>query len=79
MSLANASVGPVIAVSDLEAARHFYEQTLGLSAEETPGGVLVRAGGDTARICSANPMMPVAPSSKATWRSHGCATSTATC
>ena len=47
MSLANASVGAVIAVSDLEAARHFYAQTLGLAAEETPGGVLLRAGGDT--------------------------------
>ena len=47
MPLATASVGPVIAVSDLEAARRFYEQALGLAAEDTPGGVLLRAGGDT--------------------------------
>ena len=47
MPLANASVGAVIAVSDLDGARRFYEQTLGLAAEETPGGVRLRAGGDT--------------------------------
>jgi len=36
-------VGPVIAVSDLARARAFYEDKLGLTGTETPGGRLVRA------------------------------------
>ena len=38
-------VGPVIAVSDLDAARAFYEGRLGLAGEQTPGGWALRAGG----------------------------------
>lgn len=36
-------VGPVIAVTDLERARNFYEKQLGLTGEQTPGGWLVHA------------------------------------
>lgn len=36
-------VGPVIAVSDLQHARDFYEGQLGLTGEQTPGGWLLRA------------------------------------
>lgn len=31
-------IGPVIAVTDLDRAREFYEDKLGLSGEEVPGG-----------------------------------------
>ena len=40
-------VGPVIAVSDLARARHFYEEQLGLAGAATPGGWTVRADGGT--------------------------------
>ena len=38
-------VGPVIAVSDLHRARAFYEEQLGLTGEDTPGGWMVHADG----------------------------------
>ena len=41
-------VGPVIAVSDLERARSFYEGQLGLTGEATPGGWVVHADNGTA-------------------------------
>ena len=40
-------VGPVLAVSDLDAARDFYEGKLGLTGESAPGGWLVRGEDDT--------------------------------
>lgn len=40
-------IGPVLAVSDLEAARDFYEGKLGLTGESTPGGWLLRGEGET--------------------------------
>ena len=40
-------VAPVIAVSDLAAAREFYEGELGLEGDEAPGGRIARADGDT--------------------------------
>jgi catechol 2,3-dioxygenase-like lactoylglutathione lyase family enzyme len=40
-------VGPVVAVTDLDRAREFYEGKLGLAGEETPGGWLVRGDDDT--------------------------------
>jgi catechol 2,3-dioxygenase-like lactoylglutathione lyase family enzyme len=40
-------LGPVIAVTDLERARGFYEGRLGLSGEATPGGWLLRAAHGT--------------------------------
>ncbi|RZQ61475.1 VOC family protein [Amycolatopsis suaedae] len=40
-------VGPVIAVTDLDRAREFYEGKLGLAGEPTPGGWLVRGDDDT--------------------------------
>jgi catechol 2,3-dioxygenase-like lactoylglutathione lyase family enzyme len=41
-------VGPVIAVGDLERARTFYEDALGLRGEQTAGGGwTVRGGGGT--------------------------------
>ena len=37
---------PVLAVTDLDRARRFYEDTLGVSGgTEVPGGVMYRAGG----------------------------------
>lgn len=38
-------VGPVIAVTDLDRARTFYEGALGLTGEETPGGWVLRGDG----------------------------------
>jgi catechol 2,3-dioxygenase-like lactoylglutathione lyase family enzyme len=35
-------VGPVLAVTDLDRAREFYEDKLGLAGEETPGGWIVQ-------------------------------------
>lgn len=40
-------VGPVIAVTELERARAFYEGALGLAGRETPGGWVVEADGGT--------------------------------
>ena len=40
-------VGAVIAVTDLDRARQFYEGQLGLTGESTPGGWLLRADGDS--------------------------------
>ena len=40
-------VGPVLAVSDLEAARAFYEGKLGLRGESAPGGWVVHADKET--------------------------------
>ncbi|WP_037070355.1 VOC family protein [Pseudonocardia acaciae] len=40
-------VGPVIAVTDLDRARDFYEGKLGLTGEETPGGWLVHGDDNT--------------------------------
>jgi catechol 2,3-dioxygenase-like lactoylglutathione lyase family enzyme len=43
--LANKDAGATLAVSDLQAARDFYENTLGLTAiDENPGGILYRSG-----------------------------------
>jgi catechol 2,3-dioxygenase-like lactoylglutathione lyase family enzyme len=43
--LAGMHVGAVIAVTDLDRAREFYEGQLGLAGEATPGGWLVRGDG----------------------------------
>lgn len=40
-------VGPIIAVTDLARARAFYEDQLGLTGEETPGGRLLHADDGT--------------------------------
>ena len=56
-------VGPVIAVSDLERARNFYEKQLGLTGEQTPGGWQMRAGEGT--VCYLLPDVPDAGS--ASW------------
>lgn len=56
-------VGPVIAVSDLERAKSFYEGQLGLAGEETPGGWLLRADEDT--VCYLLP--DVADAGSALW------------
>lgn len=43
--LGNANVHAVIGVKDLDAAKTFYGQTLGLTqADENPGGVLYQSG-----------------------------------
>ena len=43
--LADMHVGAVIAVTDLDRAREFYEGRLGLTGEATPGGWLLRGDG----------------------------------
>ena len=43
--LADMHVGAVIAVTDLDRAREFYEGRLGLIGEATPGGWLLRGDG----------------------------------
>ncbi|QWF85059.1 VOC family protein [Amycolatopsis sp. CA-230715] len=40
-------IGPVIAVTDLDRAREFYEEKLGLAGEEAPGGWLLRGSEGT--------------------------------
>ena len=47
MKLHSLNVGAVIPVSDMEASRAFYEDTLGLDGEPAPGGYALRAGGTT--------------------------------
>jgi catechol 2,3-dioxygenase-like lactoylglutathione lyase family enzyme len=43
--LGNKDAGATLAVSDIERAREFYENTLGLTViQENPGGVLYRSG-----------------------------------
>lgn len=43
--LSDASAYPTIAVNDIDAAKEFYEETLGLSkVSESPGGVLYQSG-----------------------------------
>ncbi len=56
-------VGPVIAVTDLDRAREFYEDKLGLTGEETPGGWLIR--GDDGTVVYLLPDIPDAGS--ASW------------
>lgn len=47
--LSKSGATPMIAVKDLDRARKFYEETLGLPAKETMGGeVLEMTSGDTA-------------------------------
>jgi catechol 2,3-dioxygenase-like lactoylglutathione lyase family enzyme len=46
--LGSKDVAAALAVSDLERARTFYEQTLGLElAQENPGAILYRSGSST--------------------------------
>jgi catechol 2,3-dioxygenase-like lactoylglutathione lyase family enzyme len=47
MGLDALTVGAVIPVSDMAAARSFYEGMLGLQGEPAPGGYALRAGGKT--------------------------------
>ena len=43
--LESATAHATIAVSDLDRARQFYEQVLGLTAAEEPGGIRYESGG----------------------------------
>ncbi|HSX44122.1 MAG TPA: VOC family protein [Candidatus Saccharimonadales bacterium] len=46
--LGDSQVGAVLPVKDLEAAKKFYSETLGLKpGDEDPGGILFSAGGGT--------------------------------
>lgn len=47
--LGDKSAAAVLAVKDIETAKKFYENTLGLTkaGQETPGGVLYKSGGST--------------------------------
>ena len=47
MQLRSLNVGAIIPVSDMDASRAFYEETLGLDGEPAPGGYALRAGGTT--------------------------------
>ena len=53
-------VGPVIAVSDLQRARTFYEDQLGLGGEQPPGGGVL--GADEGTVCYLLPDIPDAGS-----------------
>jgi catechol 2,3-dioxygenase-like lactoylglutathione lyase family enzyme len=58
--LSNARVVPTLAVSDMERARHFYEEGLGLAVEvDVVGTVRYSCGGDTALAIFERPMQPV--------------------
>ena len=57
--LSNARVVPTLAVSDMERARHFYEEGLGLAVEaDVVGTVRYSCGGDTALAIFERPMKP---------------------
>jgi catechol 2,3-dioxygenase-like lactoylglutathione lyase family enzyme len=47
VKLRSLNVGPVIPVSNMDASRAFYEDTLGLEGRPAPGGYALRAGGTT--------------------------------
>jgi catechol 2,3-dioxygenase-like lactoylglutathione lyase family enzyme len=47
MTIAQLPVGPVIPVSDLDRARAFYEDTLGLAGGPAPGGYRLHCGDGT--------------------------------
>ena len=47
MLVAQGHVGPVLPVSDVTAAREFYEDRLGLRGAPAPGGYRLEAGGGT--------------------------------
>jgi catechol 2,3-dioxygenase-like lactoylglutathione lyase family enzyme len=58
--LSNARVVPTLAVSDMERARHFYEEGLGLAVEaDVVGTVRYSCGGGTALAIFERPMEPV--------------------
>ena len=58
--LSNAPVVPTLAVSDMERARHFYEEALGLAVEaDVVGTVRYSCGGGTALAIFERPMEPV--------------------
>jgi Glyoxalase/Bleomycin resistance protein/Dioxygenase superfamily len=54
-------VAAALAVSDLERARTFYEQTLGLElVQENPGAILYRSGSSTVLVWLGEPAMGAA-------------------
>jgi catechol 2,3-dioxygenase-like lactoylglutathione lyase family enzyme len=58
--LSNARVVPTLAVSDMERARHFYEEGLGLAVEaDVVGTVRYSCGEGTALAIFERPMEPV--------------------
>jgi catechol 2,3-dioxygenase-like lactoylglutathione lyase family enzyme len=58
--LSNARVVATLAVSDMERARHFYEEGLGLAVEaDVVGTVRYSCGGGTALAIFERPMEPV--------------------
>ena len=58
--LSNARVVPTLAVSDIDRARRFYEEGLGLAVEAVVvGTVRYSCGGDTALAIFERPMEPV--------------------
>ena len=58
--LSNARVVPTLAVSDMERARRFYEEALGLAVEaDVVGTVRYSCGGGTALAIFERPMEPV--------------------
>ena len=58
--LSTARVVPTLAVSDMERARRFYEEGLGLAVEaDVVGTVRYSCGGDTALAIFERPMEPV--------------------
>ena len=58
--LSNARVVPTLAVSDMERARRFYEEGLGLAVEaDVVGTVRYSCGGGTALAIFERPMEPV--------------------
>ncbi len=45
--LQNLQVHPTIPVNDLDRAKKFYEEKMGLKGEESPGGIMYKCGGGT--------------------------------
>jgi predicted enzyme related to lactoylglutathione lyase len=66
--LANFRVGPTIPASDMERAKAFYKDKLGLtSSEETTGGVVFESGGGTGIMLFPSPNAGKCPTTYAGW------------
>jgi catechol 2,3-dioxygenase-like lactoylglutathione lyase family enzyme len=66
--LANLKIGPTLPASDLDRAKAFYGDTLGLTpAEETPAGAAFECGGGTGLFLFPSPNAGKCPTTYAGW------------
>lgn len=68
MSLSNANISPTIPASDMERAKKFYEEKLGLKKQsETPAGAVYQCGGGTWFFLFPSPNAGKCPTTYAGW------------